>query len=400
MWLSVQKRMLASWIVVWFAIASVGCSQTAPYVGEPAGSEIQVVGREDQVKQRVLLVGDAGEPETGDCGGRESCEPVLDVLQHWASKGAGGRKPFTVFLGDNIYPRGLPDETKAGRRLRAEAKLNAQTAVLVNSGTRGTFIPGNHDWGGTFGGYHENWIRQDAFLRQAASRQQEEYGQSHLLVPDVEPGCPWPASIDESELEGVTLIILDSQWWLTPDDVKEVDSCARTSAESIAEAEARVVTELTEMLEAAGENVVIVATHHPMATHGVHGAWFRYFAQDIRSSKYQNMVRAIEKAYHDSGVRPLIHAAGHDHSLQVLRGAGETGKGRVSAEYNLVSGAGSEAKLQPVRYGDDTMYAHENTGFMVVDVMQSGEVFLQVIETDDSVPMNPNGERTYVTQLK
>lgn len=397
--LCAQKPILMPSVVLSLTLASTGCTHTTPYVVDAGDSASSIQSHEDQVKQRLLLVGDTGEPKTTDCGSRDVCEPVLDLMEHWAEKRVGDRKPFILFLGDNIYPGGLPDETILRKRLRAEAKLNAQTRVLINSEARGTFIPGNHDWGGTFGKYHEIWVRQYEFLKQEEKQQEAKFGRSFLLVPDLESGCPWPVRVAESELEGVTLIVLDSQWWLTPDEMEEADSCRRTDPETIAKAEARVIAELTELLKATSENQVVVATHHPMASHGVHGAWFRHFSQDIRGSKYQTMIKAIQQAYHDSGVQPLIHAAGHDHALQVLKGADQTSTGNAAA-YNLVSGAGSRAKLQPVWHGDDTLFAHQGTGFMVVDFMQNGEVFLRVIEPDGSDDSDPNGKQLYMTQLK
>ncbi len=82
----------------------------------------------------VILIGDAGAPKA-------SGEPVLQavgrVLAH---------RPDTavvLFLGDNIYPRGLPDSAdpgfpEAARRLHAQLALSSQAPVL--------FVPGNHDW--------------------------------------------------------------------------------------------------------------------------------------------------------------------------------------------------------------------------------------------------------------
>ena len=154
---------------------------------------------------------------------------------------------------------------------------------------------------------------------------------------------------------------------------------------------------------------VIVATHHPLATHGVHGQWYRFFNQDLRGPKNRRMVKAIRRAYLESGTRPLIHAAGHDHSLQVLRGSDEVSAGGRDPHYNLVSGAGSWEKLQAVGDGGDTLFAHEHTGFMVVDFMKDGSVFLQVIEpvceksSDadcDSGPHSDEGKRAFFAQLK
>ena len=83
-----------------------------------------------------------------------------------------------------------------------------------------------------------------------------------------------------------------------------------------------------------------------------------------------------------------------------LKGEDASNPGYVGAKYNLVSGAGSQAKLLGVSHGDDTLFAHQHTGFMVVDVMRSGEVFLRVIEPEDSESPNPEGRRVYATRLQ
>ena len=399
--LHTQRVIPGFFFVLFLTLIAAGCSShKTPYLGETGQSPTSSGVPEEQIMQRVLLVGDAGEPKIKGCDDRESCEPVLDVMEHWAQKRPGGRPPFTVFLGDNIYPGGLPNEDNPRRRLRAERKLNAQTSVLVNSQSRGILIPGNHDWGGTFGGYPENWVRQFEYLQQARERQMAEYGQAFVAVPDLESGCPWPISIDETELRGVTIIVMDTQWWLTPDDMKGIEACERTSAESIKGAETRTLAALDKLLREANGRHVIVATHHPMASHGVHGGSLRFFTQDLRGNRYQRLIKAIEKVYYDSGARPLIHAAGHDHALQVLRGDDKAASGTISAKYNLVSGAGSQAKVQPVGSGDDTMFAHQSAGFMIVDFMRNGDVFLQVIEPDPSDPSNLEGIRAYATRLQ
>src|SRR5690349_19399462 len=94
-------------------------------VPRPAASEIEAT---------VLLVGDAGNPKaTG--------EPVLAA----ARRTLVGRADTAaiLFLGDNVYPLGLPDSadphfTEATRRLRAQLALDSLVPTY--------FVPGNHDW--------------------------------------------------------------------------------------------------------------------------------------------------------------------------------------------------------------------------------------------------------------
>src|SRR3989442_1102312 len=90
------------------------------------------------VETTLFLIGDAGEPDP-----REPT-PVLDSISAQAAQIPG--RAVIVFLGDNVYPDGIPEEGQAeyaDARRRLEAQVNA-----IPKGVRGIFIPGNHDWAG------------------------------------------------------------------------------------------------------------------------------------------------------------------------------------------------------------------------------------------------------------
>ena len=69
---------------------------------------------------------------------------------------------------------------------------------------------------------------------------------------------------------------------------------------------------------------------------------------------------------------PLVVASGHEHSLQVLDGG-------AAATLFLVSGLGSSEKATSVGSGDDTLFAHQHPGFMVLDILES-RALLRVVE--------------------
>jgi len=338
------------------------------------------------------LIGDAGEPAdceqaTSKCNpDTKKYEPVLELMQQWA--GEAPDKTVSIFLGDNIYEDGLP-EKGAKNRNKAQNKLEAQHQILTNSKSRGIFIPGNHDWGGKMGPEHKAWAHQHDFLK----------SKHYILnLSGLDDGCPGPAK--SIRLNGVHIIVMDTQWWLTKDELNET-SCSRKDEESIEKVQHQVGQKLTKQLQEAQEQNLeaIVATHHPLATYGHHGGFFSwqdhlklpiigsvialgrvYIAkddQDMGGAQNKVMQKTIREVY--SRYPPLIHAAGHDHSLQIMEGTGTS-----SAEYNLVSGAGSNAKLTSVTDGDDTLFAHEHTGFMVVDFMDDGSVLLRVVEPGGS----------------
>src|SRR5690606_28690283 len=104
---------------------------------------------------------------------------------------------YVLFLGDNIYPSGLP---QIGHKYRgaAENMLNAQIKSVENFEGETIFIPGNHEWyaGGVTGVRLEEKYIKDAL------------GENSFFP---ENGCPLK-SIDVSET--IQMIIIDTQWYL------------------------------------------------------------------------------------------------------------------------------------------------------------------------------------------
>ena len=82
----------------------------------------------------VYLIGDAGEPYEN---------PVLTLLKKELDM--AGENAAVIFLGDNIYPKGMPPEDHP---LRAEAELaiDGQINAVKDFAGKKVFIPGNHDW--------------------------------------------------------------------------------------------------------------------------------------------------------------------------------------------------------------------------------------------------------------
>jgi hypothetical protein len=97
-------------------------------------------------------------------------------------------------------------------------------------------------------------------------------------------------------------------------------------------------------------------------------------SQDAPSGAYRRMRAALDRAFAAS--RPLVYAAGHDHSLQVIAG--------TSVRYVLVSGAGTFGHLTPVTALDSTRFARRASGFMRVELLRDGRARLGVTVADRS----------------
>jgi len=330
----------------------------------------------------LFLIGDAGAPAAPP-----DSEPVLVALRAAA---AAAPHPVIVFLGDNVYPRGLPDSGAPGR-LEAERRLDAEVGVIRTTGARGIFLPGNHDWDRQGPGGWDAIRRQQRFLA--------ALGDSRFaLLPG--GGCPGPVVVD---LTGVVrLVALDTEWWLH-DGPKPTDPTSACPADSGGE----VVDSLRAALRTAGRRAVVVVAHHPLESGGPHGGHFGWrdhvfplrevkswlwiplpligslypiarengiSSEDAPSTAYRRMRAALDSAF--AGERPLIYAAGHDHALQVITG--------TSARYELVSGAGIFGHLDRVTALDSTRFARSASGFMRVEFLRDGRARLGVTVVDRS----------------
>ena len=127
----------ASAVVV--ALATGGCALDSRYVTDEYAQVPEPVA-EGEIAHRVILVGDAGDAEPGD--------PVLAEMKRVADE-LGGARTTIIFLGDNIYPDGMPPKEKQSydnARSRLEAQIDpaiASGAVTVSS-LDGPCAPGVH----------------------------------------------------------------------------------------------------------------------------------------------------------------------------------------------------------------------------------------------------------------
>jgi hypothetical protein len=321
----------------------------------------------------LFLIGDAGVPAGKD--------PVLEALAREA--GRDPSRSVIVFLGDNIYPRGLPPPGGPGR-LEAERRMDAQIAAARDSRAAAVFVPGNHDWAARDGGWN-------------AVKRQGEYvvergGPAMQVLPA--GGCPGPVVRDVGER--LRLVVLDTEWWLHRGAKPQhpTSSCP-------ADSETEVLDALSEAIRSAGDRRVVVAGHHPLATGGTHGGFFdwtdhvfplrasrswlwiplpgvgsSYPVARQRGVSNQDMSGPLNRRMREAfaGVfsqhAPLVYAAGHEHNLQVLKGK--------DAPYLLVSGAGAFGHVTRARSTPATVFARTASGFMRIDVGREGEARLGV----------------------
>ena len=358
-------------------LTGAGCSHTKPYYHP----DIPEIGKGDgktdgEIHYRLLLLGDGGVPLPD--------EPVLKTLGEWARKDPA--KTSVVFLGDNMYPEGMTDRKKH----EADERLSPQIAVVKTAGTHGLFIPGNHDWASGDSEGLDAVLAQEKFINDALA------GENNFLPSG---GSPGPVALElPKNNPAVRLIALDTQWWLHQHEKPQ------KSPET-------VIQELIGLLDS--ELPVIVLGHHPLQTYGPHGGFFDWKShlfpardlkrwlwvpipivgaafpyarqylyksdQDMSGSRNKNLVSQLNRAFStwrsaSDDTTLLIYASGHDHSLQVLKSG--------AADYLLVSGAAATRKVTEVSSGENTLFAHQHTGFMAIDFFSDGKVLLRVVEPE------------------
>ncbi|RZK46859.1 MAG: hypothetical protein EOO87_22905, partial [Pedobacter sp.] len=319
---------------------------------------------QESVKYRVILIGDAGEMNTGQF------ESLKDAAKH-VIKG----KTTTLFLGDNIYPSGMAIPGY-GDFAETSNILNSQFKPMRDAGAAVYFVPGNHDWDKS----GPNGL--------AKIKAQGDYLASFndpLLKLLPANGCPDPIAIKLSDK--LTLIAYDSEWWLFPykKDNPGADCDCNTKEE--------VIAKMEDLMEQNRDKVILLASHHPFQSYGSHGGYFTLrnhlfpltslnkklyipmpvvgslypflrstflSPEDLNHPAYKDMIKRVNAVFGD---RPnVIYAAGHEHGLQLIK----------SKQLQIVSGAG--AKMNPNKKGKNSLYQDFNQGYVVADQLQNNDM--------------------------
>ena len=333
----------------------------------------------DSINQRIFLIGDAGTMDG-------PTHPVID----WLKKNVdwNDEKNTVIFLGDNIYPLGLPLQGEPTYP-HSKAILDDQISLVKNKKAKAYFIPGNHDWrNGKLGGW-EQVLNEVDYIN---SRDLKNVQAWPLY------GCPGPVEVDLSDK--VVVALIDSQWFLYLHEKPGPGSTC--SAKTIDE----FGVELGEIVAAHPNQLVIIATHHALASYGPHGGDYNWrthifpftevnpnlyiplpiigsiyplargifgSVQDVPHPLYKTMINTIEEVMKKHS--NTIAVAGHDHGLQFI----EKPKGKDSLSY-IVSGAGSE--LTRIKQGRYSQFADPNLGFSVIEVWKSGKTNVKFYNLD------------------
>ena len=330
------------------------------------GLNAQTVKDNDSVQARILLIGDGGQLTNGR-------HPVVNAARKIVPMDS---KTTIIYLGDNLYKTGLPDNAMPTYDI-AKAPLDSQIEIAGKAPVNVFFIPGNHDWAnGSRIGY-ESILRVQNYIDVLGNKYIRQLPRN---------GCPGP--VEEKINDDVSLVMVDSQWWLQETEKPGVESdCPyKTKAE--------VITQLKDIMDKNDKKFVIFAMHHPVRSYGPHGGFFTLkqhifpftdvnkklyiplpiigsgypltravfgTAQDLKHPLYQEMITAFESVV--KGHKNVIFVSGHEHTLQLIKDTNYI---------NIVSGSGS--KNSRVSKSRNTVFASGDYGFVTLDVLKNKSV--------------------------
>lgn len=196
-------------------------------------------GQGDRVVQRLFLVGDAGELTDGH-------HPVCDWLKQHVDW--NDTSNVLVYLGDNIYPHGMPSAGSTGLE-EAKKILDYQLSVVAGKKARAFFVPGNHDWKqGKPGGWQQVKNEEDYI---------ESLGMGNVEYLPKE-GCPGPVAVPIGDK--VVLVGMDSQWWLQDEKDRPggESGCACKSEKDILNALKDIISTYPELRSVSGKRCCLM----------------------------------------------------------------------------------------------------------------------------------------------
>lgn len=349
---------------------------------------------ESDLIYKVFLIGDAGAPSL------DVQEPTLKFFQSQLE--SAGENSAAIFLGDNIYTKGLPDSTDPERPFY-EARIIEQLKTVKNYQGRVIFVPGNHDWedGGRDG---LNAVRrEEAYIEKYLDR-------GNTFLPD--DGFPGPVEVklmdkdeDERLERDIRFVALDTQWWLHKFEKPYGD----TGEYELGDA-GDVITELQDIVRDRKNDFLIVGAHHPMESKDKHGGYFPLkthftapffgsfymlyrkifgYPQDLANRDYKAMTNYFRETFEEK--TDVFYVSGHAHGLQYEKYV----YAKRYTQHYITSGAGS--KTSYIADGRGTEFSHESNGFMTLNIYADGSVWLEAWEP---VGDGSSGNLLYRSEIK
>jgi len=327
-----------------------------------------------QINYSVYLLGDI----KIDPDGRKNLKTFKSLISKEGSNSA------VVLLGDIIYPLGMPDSSEINFSNKLEY-LNTILSTFDNYKGRVFITAGNHDWArGRKQGYEH--------LQNLENHVKNYKGHKIDFLP--KDGCPGPVEI--ALTPDITLIIIDSQWWLHQNNKPSYLECGLSQ-------KLELFSKTEDILKRNKDKKVIVAAHHPLYSVGEHGGFYPFKANIFPLTaliknlyiplpgfiytgyrKYfgdiQDIAHPLYKEYRESLMEifnkypNIIYASGHEHNMQYLE---------KNNFFHIVSGGGGRGSYIS-KNRKNASFAYENCGLTKLSFNDTGDVWISYYIPNDN----------------
>jgi hypothetical protein len=338
------------------------CATHTIQLGKKSKSDFNITQNDTSIVEHTFfLVGDAGNADL------EKPQSLLSILN--SNLKEANSNSTLLFLGDNIYPKGMPDDKSNPDYPLAEIKIKNQLKATENFKGKTIFIPGNHDWYNGIKGLEA----QSKYVKEYLNDKKSFLPRKNCAIEDLK--------IDDN----VVLITIDSEWFLEDWDKNPGinEDCDIKTREAFFE-------ELENILNKNQDKIKIIALHHPIMTNGSHGGQYSLEKQlfplenkfplpiigsfvnllrktsginpqDTQNKQYLILSKRIKALI--QGQDNVVVVSGHDHNLQYIE------KDNI---IQIISGAGS--KNDAAKAVNDNDFSYGGNGFAKLDVLKSGSL--------------------------
>ena len=321
---------------------------------------------QDSIAHRIIFIGDAL--------GRDAEEQR--ILNHALNNVVAGRTSV-IYSDESPYLRGKI-QPGSNHAKTIQQNWESQYRPMRTRGANVYFFPGNHEWNKTAAKEMEKfkWIEQ-YFSQLPDSMVKLIYGRS----------CPEPVTVDLGD--NAVIVFFNSEWWLLP------QNNVNTDKECECRTKLDVLARLDEIRFRNRHRLIIVASHHPFQSYGIHdgkytaedhlfpltsinknlyvplpgvGSIYCFFRSafsgpnDVKHPLHKDMVKNVDRIFQE--FPNLIHIASHEPGLQLIK----------SDEMQVVSG--TAAKHLKTKKGKRSLYANNSLGYAVVDILTNNNVRL------------------------
>jgi len=309
-----------------------------------------------RASKRLIFIGNAGDPAVLNS---IEAQALLDASATVIFIGAGGIGPDHPFL----------------------ATIRDRKAGAI-------FVPGRHEWdNGKASGHQALRRRSEAFNK--------EGDKAVRFLP--EKGCPGPETVELDK--NVSMVVMDSQWWLQEEGRPEEESSCPQKTDM------QLLDELGDIVSDNRDKLLLFVTYHPFKSTGLRSGYFgirqhlfpltdirgldKFYIplplvgslypvarsvlvsrQDMMHQQYQAMVNSMEAVL--EGHPYLVRVAGHEQLQQLIYSG---------SKYHIVSGAGSGGSR--AASSPETVFASDEKGFTVMEIGDDKEVNVKFYEVGD-----------------